>query len=161
LDFFNNLKALSKVQKMKEQMKSYFNAEFRDLVNFPKPVLHPLKPEILLDGIKPENCSVFKSAKVPLKLAFKRYPSDQGSVVLENVIFKSGDDLRQDQLIIQMIMLMEKIFKSEGLDLKLSPYKVLATSPRDDYLELVEQAHNVSMILKEHDNMIVNFLMKN
>jgi len=44
------------------------------------------------------------------------------------VIFKTGDDLRQDQLIIQLITLMDKLLKKENLDLKLTPYHVLATS---------------------------------
>jgi phosphatidylinositol 3-kinase len=39
-----------------------------------------------------------------------------------------GDDLRQDQLVIQLITLMDKLLKKENLDLKLTPYRVLATS---------------------------------
>lgn len=45
-------------------------------------------------------------------------------------IFKYGDDLRQDQLILQMITLMDKLLRSENLDLKLTPYRVLATSTK-------------------------------
>jgi phosphatidylinositol 3-kinase len=43
------------------------------------------------------------------------------------MIFKSGDDLRQDQFIIQLITLMDKLLKYENLDLNLTPYRVLAT----------------------------------
>lgn len=43
------------------------------------------------------------------------------------VIFKTGDDLRQDQLVIQLIQLMDRLLKKENLDLKLTPYRVLAT----------------------------------
>ena len=46
------------------------------------------------------------------------------------VIFKSGDDLRQDQLIIQMISLMDGLLKRVNLDLKLMPYRILATGPK-------------------------------
>ena len=46
-----------------------------------------------------------------------------------SVIFKSGDDLRQDQLVIVMIRLFDSLLKSEGLDLLLTPYSILATSP--------------------------------
>jgi phosphatidylinositol 3-kinase len=38
-----------------------------------------------------------------------------------------GDDLRQDQLVIQIIMLMDNLLRKENLDLELTPYKVLAT----------------------------------
>ena len=44
-------------------------------------------------------------------------------------MFKIGDDLRQDQLVIQIIDLMDQLLKNENLDLKLTPYKILATSP--------------------------------
>jgi Phosphatidylinositol 3- and 4-kinase len=46
------------------------------------------------------------------------------------VIFKSGDDLRQDQLVIQMISLMDGLLKRVNLDLKLKPYRILATGPK-------------------------------
>ena len=35
------------------------------------------------------------------------------------MIFKSGDDLRQDQLIMQMISLMDSLLKRVNLDLRL------------------------------------------
>jgi hypothetical protein len=43
------------------------------------------------------------------------------------VIFKNGDDLRQDQLVMQLIRLMDTQLKKVGLDLCLSPYTILAT----------------------------------
>ena len=43
-------------------------------------------------------------------------------------MFKLGDDLRQDQLILQLITLMDRILRRENLDLKLTPYNVLACS---------------------------------
>ncbi len=46
-------------------------------------------------------------------------------------IYKIGDDLRQDQLVLQMIALMDKLLKQENLDLKLTPYKVIATGTKE------------------------------
>ena len=41
------------------------------------------------------------------------------------MIFKK-DDLRQDQLCVQMISLMDRLLKRENLDLKLTLFRVLA-----------------------------------
>ena len=62
---------------------------------------------------------------MPAKLNFR---TTDGQVY--TTIFKHGDDLRQDQLILQIITLMDKLLQQENLDLKLSPYKVLATSSK-------------------------------
>lgn len=75
----------------------------------------------------PFDCraSLFKSALMPSKLTFL---TTEGTEYV--AIFKYGDDLRQDQLILQMITLMDKLLQKEKLDLKLTPYRVLATSTR-------------------------------
>lgn len=39
------------------------------------------------------------------------------------IIYKVGDDLRQDQLVLQMFLLMDRLLKRENLDLKLTPYR--------------------------------------
>jgi phosphatidylinositol 3-kinase len=43
------------------------------------------------------------------------------------IIFKSGDDLRQDQLVMQLISLMDSLLKKVNLDLGLLTYGILAT----------------------------------
>jgi hypothetical protein len=43
-------------------------------------------------------------------------------------IYKTGDDIRQDQLVLQMFSLMDRLLKDENLDLKLTPYRY-TTSP--------------------------------
>lgn len=130
----------------------------------------PLDPTVLLNGIIPASCSVFKSAMAPIRLTFRvaglgnqhgvevgsSYAAaalpgaPQGSAtpistanqvpaveVRRAVIYKKGDDLRQDQLVVQMISLMDRLLKREALDLRLTPYKVLATSSTDGLIELI------------------------
>ena len=45
---------------------------------------------------------------------------DEGRYI---VIYKRGDDLRQDQLVVQMFSLMDRLLKRENLDLCLTPYR--------------------------------------
>lgn len=46
-------------------------------------------------------------------------------------MFKTHDDVRQDQLILQLIHVMDVLCKRDGLELYLTPYRVLATGPHD------------------------------
>ncbi len=66
------------------------------------------------------------------------------------VIFKNGDDLRQDQLVIQMVSLMDFLLKRVNLDLKLTPYRILATGPRDGMIEFVGRSSPVSEVLAKY-----------
>lgn len=52
-------------------------------------------------------------------------------------MYKQGDDVRQDQLVLQMIDLMDFILKQINLDFKFTAYKVLAHSESDGMLEFV------------------------
>lgn len=47
------------------------------------------------------------------------------------IMFKSGDDLRQDQLVMQMIALMDSLLKKVNVDLKLLTYGILAVGQTD------------------------------
>lgn len=73
------------------------------------------------------------------------------------VIFKSGDDLRQDQLIIQLINLIDVLWKRVKLDLCLTPYRVLATGPRCGFVEYVPHSHAITAILDKYDRDIRKF----
>lgn len=50
------------------------------------------------------------------------------------IIYKKGDDLRQDQFILQMVGLMDRLLKRESLDLRLTPYKVCCVNENASYL---------------------------
>ncbi|KAG2448608.1 hypothetical protein HYH02_006498 [Chlamydomonas schloesseri] len=65
------------------------------------------------------------------------------------IIYKKGDDLRQDHFVLQMIGLMDRMLKRENLDLRMTPYKVLPTSCDDGLLEFVPSVP-LSAVLAEH-----------
>lgn len=74
------------------------------------------------------------------------------------MIYKTGDDLRQDQLVIQMFNLMDSLLKKVNLDLRLTPYRVLATSPSDGYVEFVANSRTLQDILEKNGFDIKRYL---
>ena len=70
--------------------------------------------------------------------------------VLSRVMYKS-EDLRQDQLVVQMITLIDRIWKSVNLDLRLTPYRVLATGPDDGLVEFIEHTSTLTDVLKDYN----------
>lgn len=68
---------------------------------------------------------------------------------LVTMIYKKGDDLRQDQLVVHMFSLMDRLLKREHLDLRITPYQVLATSSSDGLIQFVPSLPLAS-ILAEH-----------
>ncbi|GAV29226.1 phosphatidylinositol 3-kinase [Pichia membranifaciens] len=121
------------------------------MLEFPKLTI-PLDPSVIVNGTIPEESAVFKSSLNPLKITFK---TTQGSKY--PIMYKIGDDLRQDQFVIQIITLMEKILESENMDLKLKPYKILATGEVEGFIQFIPN-NSLSHILSKYNNSILLYL---
>lgn len=115
----------------------------------------PLDARRSIIGIDPEKSSVFKSNLFPLRLHLL---CDDGTDY--PVIFKNGDDLRQDQLVIQLFTLMDRLLRKENLDLKLMPYQVLATGPVDGMVQFVP-SKTLQDISNEYGGSLLNYLKSN
>lgn len=113
----------------------------------------PLDPDIFIKGIIPQKVSLFKSALMPSKLTFLTTTNEEYVA-----IFKHGDDLRQDQLILQMITLMDKLLRKENLDLKLTPYRVLAISTKHGFMQYIDSITVAEALATEGS--ILNFFRK-
>lgn len=140
-------------QKKIEKLRQLLSGLLSELTYFDKPIRSPLSPNVLITGIVPSESSIFKSALSPLRLAFRT--STGGTC---KVIFKKGDDLRQDQLVIQMVSLMDRLLKLENLDLHLTPYRVLATGRDEGMMEFIPSS-SLAQVLSEHRS-IINYLQK-
>ncbi|XP_059185118.1 phosphatidylinositol 4-phosphate 3-kinase C2 domain-containing subunit beta isoform X2 [Centropristis striata] len=107
----------------------------------------PLNPALLVTGINIQSCSFFNSNAVPLKLSFQNLDPLGDNV---NVIFKSGDDLRQDMLTLQVIRIMNKIWIQEGLDMRMVIFKCFSTGRGRGMVEMIPQADTLRKIQVEH-----------
>jgi phosphatidylinositol 3-kinase len=136
--------------------KSFLADPRNEMVVIDPPLPLPLDPTVLITGVVPEDTIVFKSSLSPVKVAFKtttgqKYP----------VLFKTGDDLRQDQLVIQIIALMDELLQKENLDLKLSHYRILATSTNAGMSQFVPSTSFSGIEKKYARNPVLAFLKAN
>jgi len=89
--------------------------------------------------------------------AAKEEGSKRRSELRHRVMFKLGDDLRQDQLILQIITLMDDILKRVRLDLRLTPFRVMATGHLEGLVEFVPNSvplryvGNIRSFLQKHN----------
>ncbi|GMM32860.1 phosphatidylinositol 3-kinase [Saccharomycopsis crataegensis] len=151
-------------------LKNEANYQYFD-PNNTQPLTLPLNPKIKILYIIAEQCAVFKSSLSPLKLTFRVLKEESskndgndndnddddavGDGDTYSFMYKIGDDLRQDQLIIQIIKMIAKLLKDENLKLKLNPYEILATGLNEGMIEFIPNL-TVDKILTKYQN-ILNF----
>lgn len=136
--------------KKAEKLRAFVADSKNNLASMP-PLPLPLNAKVEVSGIVADRCSVFKSNMFPMLLYFQcsdgtEYP----------LIFKDGDDMRQDQLVIQLFTLMDKLLRKENLDLKVSPYDVLATGPSQGMAQFIP-SKTIATIVSENGSLL-NYL---
>lgn len=111
---------------------------------FPMECQLPLSPHVVSQSIVVEECKVMDSKKLPLWLTFESVRPDEPP---HRVLLKVGDDLRQDQLTLQVLQIMDKLWKASGLDLKLWCYACVATGNEVGMLEVVPDSNTLAGIV--------------
>jgi len=111
----------------------------------------PFNPRLEATTLIVDKCKYMSSKMVPLWLVFRNADPDGPPIF---ILFKAGDDLRQDILSLQLIRVMDAIWLSQGLDMRVKPYSVLATGVNDHgkgvgMLEIVLNAETTAGI--QHD----------
>ncbi|KAI8906954.1 kinase-like domain-containing protein [Gorgonomyces haynaldii] len=134
-----------------EKLQSYIADPRNGLLSF-EPLPLPLDASVQVTGIVPEKATMFKSNLLPFYLVFTCLDGSE-----YHVMFKTGDDLRQDQLVVQLITLMDRLLRKENLDLRLTPYKVLATGADHGMIQFIK-SKAIANLLAESGNSLVPYL---
>ncbi|XP_057663838.1 phosphatidylinositol 4,5-bisphosphate 3-kinase catalytic subunit beta isoform [Diorhabda carinulata] len=131
-------------EKAKAALKEYLSESIAEMaINNTR---SPLNPMYRCTRIKLEKCRVMDSKMRPLWIVFENSDAYGEDVY---IIFKNGDDLRQDMLTLQMIKLMDKLWKKENLDLRMNPYGCISLENRVGMIEVVLNAETIANIQKE------------
>uniref|UniRef100_A0AAX7UZ73 phosphatidylinositol-4,5-bisphosphate 3-kinase n=1 Tax=Astatotilapia calliptera TaxID=8154 RepID=A0AAX7UZ73_ASTCA len=105
----------------------------------------PLNPSVLFYVFIPdvEKCRYMDSKMKPLWIVYNNKLLSGDTL---GIIFKNGDDLRQDMLTLQILRLMDLLWKEANLDLRIVPYGCLATGDRTGLIEVVSSAETIANI---------------
>nr|XP_032513943.1 phosphatidylinositol 4,5-bisphosphate 3-kinase catalytic subunit delta isoform [Danaus plexippus plexippus] len=106
----------------------------------------PLTPSLICKMIKPERCRVMDSKMRPLLLEFSNVDPTGSDV---RIILKIGDDLRQDMFTLQMLRIMDRLWKNAGYDFRLNPYNCISMEYAVGMIEVVDDAETVANIQKQ------------
>ncbi|XP_037945852.1 phosphatidylinositol 4,5-bisphosphate 3-kinase catalytic subunit beta isoform [Teleopsis dalmanni] len=107
---------------------------------------NPLNPSFRCKGVKPEKCKVMDSKMRPLWIVFENADHNCNDIY---IIFKNGDDLRQDMLTLQMLRVMDQLWKNEGMDFRMNIYNCISMERRLGMIEVVLNAETIANIQKE------------
>lgn len=132
-----------KTGESKSERLSILKEQLRATV-LPKEFQLPLNPHLKVKGIEVEECKVMESKKKPLWLVMHDCDVAKPNVVL---MLKVGDDLRQDILIMQLLRVMDDLWKKEGLDMSMMLYDCISTGFERGLLQVVLNATTVGRIL--------------
>lgn len=109
-----------------------------------------LDPRIVVRKLQVRECKVMNSKKRPLWLKFSSVDPAEGGGEPMLLMFKAGDDLRQDQMTLQMIRLMDRMWLEDGLDMCMSPYRCVSTGDELGMIEVVTNSETTANIQKRH-----------
>ncbi|KAJ3196190.1 phosphatidylinositol-4- kinase, partial [Irineochytrium annulatum] len=159
------------IQKSKTEKKKKIDEELRS-IQVDVGVYLPSNPDSTVADIDYDSGRPLQShAKAPFMATFKiQRPIETGAADVKvvnkvdaqwlSVIFKVGDDCRQDVLALQLISIFKSIFSAAGLDLYLYPYRVVATDPGCGIIEVLPRSISRDMMGREKVNSLPNYFLE-
>ncbi|EQC33832.1 hypothetical protein SDRG_08514 [Saprolegnia diclina VS20] len=103
----------------------------------------PLDARLDVRRLRVDKCKLILSAKLPFWLEFENADVGGDPIV---VVFVTNTDVRQHSLIGQLLCLMDELWRADGHDFALAPYRVVATGARVGLVSIVQHASTVQDI---------------
>jgi len=120
--------------------------QFKLLIRPTKPFRLPIRSDKVCTGVVPDKLVVCASAECPLIVVVSTKAGDG-----YRMLWKMGDDLRQDAQMMQVLRVVDSSLKQVNMDFELNPYHALATSVSEGgsgFIEMVPETNNVADVLK-------------
>lgn len=156
-EFYNNLITIAQdLKKLKDasKRKPFLHEQLENMKINSSRFQIPVNCNMVAKSFVIGKCKNLDSKTLPLWLVCENI-DPLGEDLL--VIMKVGDDLRQDQLTLQMIRIMDRLWLKEGLDLKMSPYQVIETGNECGMIEVIPYSATNASIQKDYGGIAAAF----
>lgn len=117
-------------------------------------VTYPLKPEQIVSETDVKNIVQLNSKSKPIIVPIDSLNRVTFDSSYEKFLIKN-DDVRKDAIIMNCIILMDKILKTNGINLNIVNYRILALSNEIGMIEIVKNSRTI------HDIQKSNFSIQN
>ena len=134
-----------------DRLREVLQADLKEIEFPPQGIRMPVAPYLRCKKFRIEKCKVMGSHQVPLWLVFEN--CDPTAEPIE-VMFKDGDDVRQDALVLQLFNIMQQEWEEDGLDIPLRPgttgaYGCVSVGFEVGVVEVVSNCNTLAGIVKE------------